>query len=148
MTTQKETVKLLCKSIVTRLENDKAISFPARLRQVVAEEVYNLVGPYILTDEDVRDRALIKMGARAEMLQDANFSEGDQFRAAKTSVIATLGDDKLNGFYFQRTIKHIAETIAAYFMRSSNIDEVYETDEDLVRQIVDTIQKFKASNVH
>jgi hypothetical protein len=65
MATQKETVRLLCKSILTRLENNKAISFPPRLRQVVQDEVFGLVKPFILTEEDLRERTLAKMGAKA-----------------------------------------------------------------------------------
>ncbi len=148
MSTQRDTVRLLCKSIVTRLENQKAIAFPPRLRQIVADEVFGLVGPYILTDEDIRDRALAKMNLRAEMLQEPQFADSDAFKTAKSVVRATLGDDELNGFYFQRPLKNVAETIAHYLMRSSHIDDVYESDEDIEKQIVDTVRHFKAANAH
>ena len=55
-TTKRETVRILCKSIVTRLENRKAIQFPPRLRQVVQDEVFGMIGPSIYTDEDLRER--------------------------------------------------------------------------------------------
>src|SRR3954471_5223953 len=134
--TQRETVKLLCKSIINRLENQKSIAFPPRLRQIVQDEVFGLIGPYILTEEDLRDRALAKMGAKAEVLQDSQFAESDQYKAAKAIVRSTFGDDELNGFYFQKPLKTVARTIAEYFMRSSHIDDVYESDEELERQIV------------
>src|SRR5262249_46484305 len=121
MSTERETVKLLCKSIITRLENRKAISFPPRLRQIVQEEVFGLVGPYILTDEDIRTRAIQKMGVRQEALQESGFSESDQFRTAKALVKSTLGDDELNGFYFQKPLRTVATSIAEYLMRSSHI---------------------------
>lgn len=148
MTTQKDTVRLLCKSIINRLENKKSIAFPPRLRQIVQDEIFSLVGPYILTDEDLRERALAKVGAKAELLSDSQFTESDQFRTAKTLVRSTFGDDELNGFYFQKPLKQIAETIGKYFMRSSHIDDVYETDEDLERQIVEVIQKFNPADLH
>lgn len=140
--TNRDTVKLLCKSIITRLENRKAIEFPPRLRNIVQDEVFGLVGPYILTEEDLRERTLAKVGARAEMLQDSAFTESEQYRAAKSVIRATFGDDSLNGFYFQKTVKSVADTIVKYLMRSSHIDDVYETDEELEKQIVETIQKF------
>lgn len=148
MATQKETVRHLCKSIITRLENRKAISFPPRLRQIVQDEVFGLVGPYILTDEDLRERTLAKMGARAEVLQETTFTESEQYRAAKAVVRAGFGDDELNGFYFQKPVKHIAGTISQYLMRSSHIDDVYEMDDDLEKQIVETIQKFNPADLH
>lgn len=148
MSTERETVRLLCKSLITRLENNKAISFPPRLRQIVQDEVFGLVGPYILTEEDIRDRAIKQMGVRAELLNDTGLAESDQYRAAKAVIKGQVGDDELNGFYFQKPMKTIAQTISSYLMRSSHIDEVFDSDEDLERAIVQTIQKFEPSNVH
>jgi hypothetical protein len=148
MTTNRETVRLLCKSIINRLENQKAIVFPPRLRQIVQDELYDLVGPYIVSEEEVRERALAKMGAKAEALQESGFTESDQYKAAKALVKAALGDDELNGFYFQRALKSVAQSVAAYFMRSSHIDDVFETDEDLERQIVEIVRGFNPANLH
>ncbi len=148
MTTTRESVRLLCKSIVTRLENRKAISFPPRLRQIVADEVFDLVGPYIVSEQDIRERALAKVGARAELLQDSQFTESEQYRTAKALVKSSLGDDELNGFYFQKPLKTVAASIASYLMRSSHIDDVYESDEDLEKQIVETVQGFNPADVH
>ncbi len=146
--TRRETVRLLCKSIVTRLENQQAIAFPPRLRQIVADDVSNLVGPYIMTDEDIRSRALEKMGASKETLSDSASTETDQFRAAKAVVRSGFGDDELNGLYFQKPLKVVAGMITQYFMRSSNIDEVYESDDDIEKKIVEMVQRFKESDMH
>jgi hypothetical protein len=146
--TQRETVRLMCKSIITRLENQKSISFPPRLRQIIQDEIFTLIGPYILTDEDLRDRTLARLHAKAELLADTAFTESEQFKAAKAVIRASFGEDVLNGFYFQKSIKFIAQQIAQYTMRSSHIDEVYETDEDLERLVVEMIQKFDPSILH
>jgi len=61
MATERETLKLLCKTIITRMENQKAISFPPRLRQVVQDEVFGLIGPFILTDQDIREHKMIEI---------------------------------------------------------------------------------------
>jgi hypothetical protein len=148
MATKKETVRLLCKSIVTRLENNKSIAFPVRLRQIVQDEIHGLVGPYILTEEDLRERTLAKIGAKAELLADSAFTDGDQFKAAKAVIRSTFGDDELNGFFFQKPLKFVAHTIAEYFMRSSHIDDVYESDEDLEKQIVETVKGFDPAQLH
>ncbi|NDD91215.1 DUF507 family protein [bacterium] len=148
MSTNRETIRLLCKSIINRLENRKAITFPARLRAIVQDELFDLVGPYIVSEQDVRERALAKMGAKAEQLQETSFTESDQFKAAKALVKASLGDDVLNGFYFQKPLKTIAQSVVAYLMRSSHIDDVFETDEELERQLVEIVQKFDPKELH
>lgn len=148
VTTQKETLRQLCKSIITRLENGKAISFPPRLRQVVYDEVFNLISPLVLTDEEIRERALAKVGAKAEMLQDSAFNESEQYRAAKAVVMGNVGNDALNGFYFQKPPKVVANSIVQYLMRSSHIDDVYESDEDLEQKILEIVRKFNPSDLH
>ena len=87
-------------------ENNKSIAFPVRLRQIVQDEIAGLVGPYILTDEDLRERTLARMGAKADLLADAKFAESDQYKAAKAVVRSTFGDDELDGFYFQKPLKN------------------------------------------
>ncbi len=148
MATQRETVRMLCKSIINRLENHKSISFPPRLRQIIQDEIFTLVGPLILTDEDVKERAYAKIGAQSELLQEVGSAETDQYRAAKAVVKNSLGDDVLNGFYFQRPLRTVANSLAEYFMRSSHIDDVYETDEDLEMQIIEVVKKFNPAELH
>ncbi len=148
MVTNRESVRLLCKSIINRLENGKAISFPPRLRQIVQDELFHLVGPSILTDQDLRERALAKVGAKAEQLNDTQFTDSEQFKAARAIVRTSFGDDELNGFYFQRSVKALGQAVAEYLMRSSHIDDVYETDDDLEKQVVDVIKHFDLSAVH
>lgn len=147
MGTHRELVRVLCKSIITRLENRKAIVFPPRLRQIVQDEVFGLVGPYIMTDEDIRERAIAKMGAKPEAL-DTGASESEAFKAAKAVVKNTLGDHELNGFYFQKPIKEVARIIAEYLMRSSHIDDVFESDEEIEQGVVDTIKGFDPADLH
>jgi hypothetical protein len=146
--TNKEMVKNLCKSIVTRLENNKSITFAPRLRQIVFEDVYSLVGPYIVTDEEIREKTLAKLGASAEALRDSTFTESEAYKAARNIVRSQLGDDTLNGFYFIKPVKVVAEMIGGYLLRSPSIDEVYESDEDLEKAIVGTIKVFKPENAH
>lgn len=145
---RKENVRNLCKSIVTKLENQKSISFPPRLRQIVHDEVYGLVGPYIMTDEDIREKALVKLGANSEKLGETNFTESEAFKAAKAVVRNGFGDDELNGFFFLKPVKQVANMIAGFMMRSSSIDEVYETDEDLEKMIVEFVKTFNPDHVH
>lgn len=148
MATNRETVRLLCKSIINRLENHKSISFPVRLRQVIQDEISGLIGPFILTEEDLRERTIARIGARADILQDSKFTESDQYKSAKAVIRSTFGDDEWKGLYFQKSMKVVAETIAQYFMRSSHIDDVYETDEDIERAVVDIIKRFDSNQLH
>lgn len=146
--TTRETVKLLSKSIINRLENNKAIEFAPRLRQVIQDEIYSLIGPFILTEQDLNEKTLEKIGAKIEEIEEMEAAQNTQFRTARSVVRKSFGDDELNGLYFQKSLKQIAGIISAYYMRSSHIDDVYETDEDLEQMIVDIIRNFNPANLH
>lgn len=148
MNTQKETRRLLCKSIMNRLENQKAITFPARLRQIIQDEINQLISPLVLTDQELKEKTLAKMGAKLDLINDSAFTEGDAYRAASTVIRNSFGNEILNGFYFQKPPKTIANIIVEYFMRSSHIDDVYETDDELEQKIVEVMQKFNPKDLH
>src|SRR2546421_475894 len=102
MFTRRDTVRQLCKSILNRLENQKSISFPPRLRQIIQDELYGMIGPYILTEEDLKEKTLTRVGSKSEELENSEFAESDQYKAAKAVIKKSFGDDELNGFYFQK----------------------------------------------
>jgi len=148
--TNKEHVRLMCTSILNKLENGKSVEFPARLRQVISDELYQLIGTSILTEEDLRERTLAMLGDRAQELASAGeeVTESAQYRTAKAVVRKNFGDDELNGFFFQKTLKALAQMVSEYLMRSSHIDDVFESDEDLEKITIDAIKKFKVENLH
>lgn len=148
MSTKRDSVRVLLKSVLTRLETQKAIIFPVRQRQVIQDELYVLVGAHIKTDEDLRLGAIEKIGANAALLEDSTFTDSDQFRSAKAVVRASFGDDVLNGFYFLKPLKVLSESIVQYMMRSSHIEDVFDSDEDLQKKIIEVIHKFNPDNAH
>lgn len=141
-------MKHLCKLLVSRLESQKSIAFPTRLRQIVQDEMYGLIGPYILTDEDLREKAIVKIGGSVEQLQESGATDSAAYKTAHSIVREQFAQDPLNGFYLQKPLRQIAQLLAGYFMRSASIDEVYETDEDLEKMIIDYVRNFHPGNVH
>lgn len=84
--TSKETVKALCKLMITRLENDKHIVFPPRIRQEVWEDLYAILKTQILSDEDFKEKVIAKLHGNAEALSDSATTESDQFKSAMKVV--------------------------------------------------------------
>lgn len=146
--TNQETVKLLCKSIVNRLENQKLIEFEPTERQSVMDDLFSLVSPQVVSEEDLRIRTIERMGGKAEELQYAGVTESSQFRTARGMLRKEIGENELNGLYFQQTLKDLANHIVRHFMGSKHISEVYETDQELERRIVEIIHKFNPQNMH
>ncbi len=148
MQTNHETVRLLCKSIITRLENLKAIAFAPQSRSRIQDEVFTLLKPSIMTEEDFKEKALEKVHGRADALQESGLSENEHFKTAKSMVRGDFGQDELNGLYFQKSLRELAQALSSYFMSSSHIEEVYETDADLELKVVDLFKRFDPKNAH
>jgi hypothetical protein len=141
-TTNTESVKNLAKSILTRLENQKSILINPVVRDQLRNEIYALLQPAIVTEQDLHEQTLARIGATADQLQDTQITESAQYRAAKSIVRKTMGDDQLNGFYFQKNLKQIAIDVRKYLMSADHVEEVFETDDDLEQMVVDVIKRF------
>jgi len=146
--TRKDTVKSLCKQVITRLENQKQIEFSPRLRQEVWESLYMRLHGAILSDEDLREKVIEKLHIKAEALVESEMTESDQFKSALKMTKQKLGENELNGLYFQKPIRDIAQEIAGFLMSCSHIDDVFETDDVLIKGVVEMIQKFNPSELH
>jgi len=146
--TNEDTVRALCKNILSRLENSQAICFVKEGWKVAPGEVFNLVGPKVLTEEDLKNKTLEQLGFAKEQIEEVSVTEGEQFKAAKRMVRRSFGEDELNGLYYQMPMKTIADQICQYLMSSQQIDDVFESDDTLSKMIVDVMRKFNPRNLH
>jgi len=146
--TNRDSVRNLCKSILTRLANRKAVELQAESRTPVQDEVYDLVGEFILTEHDLHTQTLDRVGAKADDLLEDDFTQSAPYRTARSMVRKTFGDDELNGFYYQKSLKHIAQLITIYLMKADKIEDVFESDEVLEKMIIDVIRTHRPSEQH
>jgi hypothetical protein len=146
--TKKDTVKALCKVMITRLENEKMILFTPKARQEVWEDLYTKIGGKVLSDEDLRDKALAKLHGNTEALDESAIAESDQFRSALRIVKSQLGENELNGLYYQRPVRDVAKDVTEFLMSSDKIEDVFETDDVLMQKIVEIVQRFNPKDLH
>ncbi len=146
--TSRNSVQHLCKSILNRLDNSKVIRFPSEKRAELQEEMVGLISPYIFTDEDLRSKTLEMLGASSDMLMDAGFTESSNYRTARSMVRKSFGDDELNGFYFQKSLREIAKMMAEFFMSSPLVDDVFESDNEVILRVVEVVKRFNPEQSH
>ncbi len=144
-TTNSESVKNLAKSILTRLENQKSILINPVARDQLRTELYSIIQPAVVTEQDLHEQTLSRIGSSGEQLEGTDITESAQYRAAKSVVRKEMGDDQLNGFYFKKNLKQIAIDIRKHLMSAAQVEEVYETDDDLEQMIVEVIKRFNVN---
>ena len=148
MFTKKDHIKVLAKNVVCRLEQDESIALNPRTRQMVYQDLYTKLSPYILTDEEVREKILAQLGQKAQALEDSVATESDQYKAAKSVMMNKLGENAVNGLYYQIPIKNVATLVVQFMMSHNQVEEVYLSDDDLTQSIVDFFKKFNPEQLH
>ena len=148
MFTKKDHIKVLAKNVVSRLEQDEAIALNPRTRQMVYQDLFTKISPYILSDEEVREKIITQMGQKADELSDTGVTESDQFKAAKAVLMNKLGDNAVHGLYYQIPVKNVAILVVQFLMSHNQVEEVYLSDDELEKTIVDFFKKFDSSQLH
>jgi hypothetical protein len=148
MQTKKEHIKILAKNVVSRLEQDQAIVLNPRTRQMVYQDLFLKLEAMILTDEDIRGKVIAQLGLKSEELGETGYTENDQYKAAKSVLLSKVGENALAGLYYQRPIKTIAQEIGNFLMNHTQVEDVYPSDEELEKAIVDFLKRFNPEQLH
>ena len=148
MFTKKEHVKILAKNVISRLEQDEAIALNPRTRQHVYQDLFLKLEPVILTDDEIREKVLAQLGQKAEALTDSGATESDQFKAAKAAMMNKFGENAVMGLYYQHPIKTVAQNISQFLMNHHQVEDVFPSDEELEKTIVDFLKRFNPSELH
>ncbi len=148
MHTKKEHIKVLAKNVVLRLEQDEAVVLNPRTRQIVYQDLFLKLESMILTDDDIREKVIAMLGLKSEELGETGYTENDQYKAAKSSIMNKLGENAVMGLYYQRPIKMVAQEIGQFLMNHAQVEDVFSTDEELEKAVVDFLKKFNPEQLH
>lgn len=146
--TKRDHIKALTKNLLLRLEQDDALVLNPRSKSETAQALYDKVSAFVLTDEDIREKAIDSLGKNSDALAESDFSETDQYRAAKAVILSQIGDNAVRGIYFQKPIKEVADSVVSFVMSHSGVEDVFAEDAELEKRIVDFIKKFDPSQLH
>lgn len=145
--TTKNSLKNLGKSIINRLENKKHIEIDAKKRTDLYEMIFKLLSKHVLTEEDLTDRVRNEISSHSDAIADQNITETAAFQSRKKQLREQLGEHELHGFYFQDSMRTAVLKVCSFLLDSPLIEEVYETDDVLQKNILDTIQNFDESKM-
>lgn len=146
--TNLESIKLLCQSVVRRLESQKMIAVDRIKRNELVDDMSAKMSAHILTQEDMEKSVLDSIGEKNEKLDELRLSGGEAYRTLRQSWLSRYGENEVDGLYFQQPIKYIADHMIAYLMKTDFVEEVFEEDAVLERVIVSTIGSFRRSKLH
>ena len=148
MFTKREHIKVLAKNVVSRLEQDEAIVLNPRTRQMVYTDLHLKLEAMILTDEEIREKILSQLGLKAEELGETGYTENDQYKAAKSVIMSKLGENAVSGLYYQQPVRNVAQQIGNFLMNHGQVEDVFPSDDELEKAIVDFLKRFNPAQLH
>lgn len=143
-----ESVKLLCQSVLRRLESQRMIAVEANARETLLEDLSHQIKPQILTQEDMETSVLSQIGQKTEALNDLHLTGGEAYRTVRQQWLSRHGEYEVDGLYFQKPIKYVAEWMIKFLFQHPAIEEVFSEDEKLLKTIVATIGAFRRNKLH
>jgi hypothetical protein len=148
MYTKKEHVKALAKNVVSRLEQDEAIVLNPRTRQLVYQDLFLKLEDMIMTDEQIREKIVGQLGLKSEELDESGYTENEQYKAAKSVLMNKFAENAVAGLYYQRPVKSVAQEIGLFLMSHKQVEDVFPSDDELEKSIVEFLKRFNPSQLH
>lgn len=143
-----ESVKLLCQSVLRRLESQRMISVTTTARETLLDDLAAQIKPQVLTQEDMEANVLSQIGQKSEELDDLHLTGGEAYRTVRQQWLSRHGEYEVDGLYFQKPIKYVAEWLIQFLFKHPAIDEVFSEDDKLLKTIVATIGSFRRNKLH
>ncbi|MBL6991143.1 MAG: hypothetical protein ISR65_15270 [Bacteriovoracaceae bacterium] len=143
MKTDFETLKTLANYTINFLKDGGLIDFNITRRLDLIEEMATEYGVSFSTDEDIQQQALEdiedKMG---ESAIPEDITESEIFIHARKEIIKSFNGENIAGLYLVESLHQIAVRIKDFLLNSELVDDVFGTDEELIKFLVDKIRGF------
>lgn len=146
-TTNHNSLKLLTKSILNKLENQKFIVFNPKDRTELQDELFRRLSRSVLTEEDITNTVRQQVSAASEAISDSNITETDAFQSQKRAMKGRLSENEVRGFYLQNTLRAVCADVCKFLFDSRYVEDVFESDEVIQKLVMDTFQNFDESKI-
>lgn len=146
-TTTSHSLKLLSKSILNRLENQKFIEFAPANRSKIQDALVHRLSPLVLSDEAISQQVRTQIQDRVGSLEDQNISETSAFQSQRKTLVQQYSDNKCAGFYLMKPLRDICSNVREFLFDNSLIEDVFESDEIIQKAVLDVFQNFDESKI-
>jgi hypothetical protein len=143
-----ETIKLLCQSVLRKLESQKMIAIDREKRNELTDDLAQHMGTVILTQEDMEKNVLNSIGEKNEELDELRLTGGEAYRSVRQSWLSKYGENEVDGLYFQEPVKYAAGKVIHFLLKNQHVEEVFADDQNLERTIVAVVANFRRAKLH
>lgn len=146
-TTSQQSLKVLAKAIISKLENRKIIEFNPMKRNDLVEVYFKHLQRDVLTEEDLSEQTRKDVIARLGEVSDANLTESDAYRSQKKALKSKYEDNAVSGFYLKSPLRTVVQGSLKFLFDQPLIEDVFESDEVIQKLVMDAITTFDESKI-
>ena len=145
--TNENSLRILSKVIVGKLENAKMIEFNPANRNDLREAFYRLLNNFMLTEQGLVNQVRGEIEAKMGKISDAELTQTEAFKMRKRALKEQYEDNKIVGFYLKTSLKDLATKAGDFFLRNSLVEEVFADDDEMRKLVLTSISTFDESKV-
>jgi len=142
MKTDFETLKALAAYTINHLKDQGVIEFAVDKRLELVEEMAVEYNVSFATDEDIKEQAIEDVQEKMGDSLPEDITESEMYNHARKEIIKSFNGENIAGLYLVESLHQIATRISEFLMNCEIIDDVYGTDDELVKFLVSKIRGF------
>ena len=148
MKTDFETLKSLASYTINHLKEDQLIDFEIDRRTDLIDAMATEYGVSFATDEDIKDQALEEVEEKIgpdSITED--ITESEIYNHARKEIIKSFNGENIGGLYLVESLHQVALRMNQFLLGSDLIEDVYNTDEEMVSYLIGRIRNFSMKRV-
>jgi len=148
MKTDFETLKTLASYTINHLKEDQLIEFEINKRIDLIDAMATEYGVSFATDEDIKDQALEEVEEKIgpdSITED--ITESEIYNHARKEIIKSFNGENIGGLYLVESLHQVGLRMNQFLLSSDLIEDVYNTDEEMVSYLIGRIRNFSMKRV-
>lgn len=145
--TSHNSLKTMSKTLISKMENKKFIVFNPSHRNKVQDQLYSILTKHIWTEEDVNNQVREQVASHSEAIGEQNLTESAAFQSQKKALKSRIGENELRGFYYKSTVRATVIAVRKFLFDCGQIEDVFESDENIDKLVMDTFQTFDETKI-
>ena len=143
MKTDFETLKTLASYTVNFLNEGKLIEFEIANREPLIDAMATEFGVSFATDEDIQDQAIEEVEEKMGFNNvPEDITESEMFNHARKEIIKSFNGENIGGLYLVESLHEVANRMTRFLLNCEFVEDVFGTDEELVKFLVGKIRGF------
>lgn len=143
MRTNFDTLVALSTHTLNHLKQAEIVEFAPEKRAELIDALACELNVSFATDEDIKEQAIEEVEEKFGAVDESeDITETEMFNHARKEIIKSFQGENLAGLYMVESLHNVGRRVKDFLLNSDLIDEVYNSDDEIIDFLVQNIRKF------